>query len=300
MKPWILTAFAVTALAATSLAVMAVRPPRGAPEVVAEPLPAAAPSAVPVAAPQVSAAPPVVEPPVVEESKPAPLPGSRAMASEPRPDDAVAPAPRAAVKGTRKPRCPLSIVADWETYLRKHGRCPPTDTPLVLSFDGAPVAYLADRTHGFDLNGERSQVTDWPTAQTPWLALDRDGDGRITDGSELFGSMTALSTGERAPNGFAALRELDADGDGRITPRDPGFARLLVWSDHDGDRRSTPGELVSAAAAGLLSIDLDYVVDPRCDARGDCEVERAVFRFRDAAFVERTGAVIDVHLAAQR
>jgi hypothetical protein len=294
MKPWILTAGAVAALATSSLAVMALRRPSKAPEVVAEPLPAAAPSAVPVTAPQVSAAPPVVA-----EDKPVPLPGSRAMPSEPRADDGVPPAPRAAVKGTRKPRCPPGIVADGETYLRQHGRCPPTDTPLVLSFDGAPVAYLADRAHGFDLNGARSQVTDWPTARTPWLALDRDGDGRIADGSELFGSMTVLSTGERAANGFAALRELDADGDGRITPRDPGFARLLVWSDGDGDRRSAPGELVSAAEAGLLSIDLDYVVDPRCDARGDCEVERAVFRYRDGAGVERTGAVIDVHLAAQ-
>jgi hypothetical protein len=50
---------------------------------------------------------------------------------------------------------------------------------------------------------------------------------------------------------------------------------------------------------GIVSIDLDFVTDPRCDERGNCEVERAAFRFRDAAGVERTGAVIDVHLAAQ-
>ncbi len=174
------------------------------------------------------------------------------------------------------------------------------DTPLVLSFDGAPVEYRTDRDHAFDLNAVRSQVTDWPTAKTPWLALDRDGNGRIDDGGELFGSMTVIEGGRRAPNGFAALRELDADGDGRITPADPGFSRLLVWSDRDGDRRSTPGELAPASTYELLSIDLDYEVDPRCDARGNCEVERAGFRFRDAAGVVRTGAVVDVHFAAQR
>jgi hypothetical protein len=173
------------------------------------------------------------------------------------------------------------------------------NTPLVLSFDGAPVEYLADRARTFDLSGARSQVTDWPTARTPWLALDRDGNGAIDDGSELFGSMTVLSSGRRAANGFIALRELDADGDGRITPRDPGFSRLVVWSDRDGDRRSTPGEIAPAAAFELLSIDLDYVVDPRCDGRGNCEVERASFRYRDASGVERTGAVVDIHLAAQ-
>jgi hypothetical protein len=107
----------------------------------------------------------------------------------------------------------------------------------------------------------------------------------------------------RAPDGFAALRELDADGDGRITPADPGFSRLLVWSDRDGDRRSSADELAPASAASaceLLSIDLDYTSDPRCDARGNCEVERASFRYRDAAGVVRTGAVVDVHLRVQR
>ncbi len=179
------------------------------------------------------------------------------------------------------------------------GDCGMGGTPLVLSFDGAPVEYLVDREHGFDVDGARSLVTDWPTARTPWLALDRDGDGRIGDGSELFGSMTVLSSGQRARNGFVALRELDADGDGRITPNDPGFASLLVWSDRDGDRRSSPGELAPAGSLELLSIDLDYSVRPRCDPRGNCEMERAPFQYRDAAGVVRTGSVVDVHLAPQ-
>jgi hypothetical protein len=175
-----------------------------------------------------------------------------------------------------------------------------SSTPLVLSFDGAPVEYLADRERSFDLDGRRSQVTDWPSARTPWLALDRDGNGRIDDGGELFGSMSVLPGGGRAPNGFVALRALDADGDGRITADDPGFSRLLVWSDRDGDRRSTAGELAPASSWELISLDLDYVVDPRCDARGNCEVERASFRYRDSSGVERTGAIVDVHLASQR
>lgn len=174
------------------------------------------------------------------------------------------------------------------------------NTPLVLSFDSAPVEFVAGHDRSFDLNGARSQVTDWPTARTPWLALDRDGNGAIDDGSELFGSMTVLSSGRRAPNGFVALRELDADGDGRITPSDPGFSRLVVWSDRDGDRRSSAVEIAPASTFELLSIDLDYVIDPRCDLRGNCEVERASFRYRDAAGIERTGAVVDIHLAAQR
>jgi hypothetical protein len=174
------------------------------------------------------------------------------------------------------------------------------NTPLVLSFDGAPVEFRADAAHGFDVNGAASQVTDWPTARTPWLAIDRDGNGSIDDGAELFGSMSPLAQGGRARNGFVALRELDTNGDGRITAEDEGFAELLVWSDRDGDRRSSAGELVRAADLGLVSIDLGYVIDRRCDARFNCEVERARFRFVDAAGVVRTGDVVDVRLPAQR
>jgi hypothetical protein len=173
-------------------------------------------------------------------------------------------------------------------------------TPLVLSFDGAPVEYLTDREHAFDLSGVRSQITDWPTARTPWLVLDRDGSGAIEDGSELFGSMTVLSSGRRARQGFEALRELDANGDGRITADDPAFAELRVWSDRDGDRVSSPGELTSLAALGIVSLDLAFTIEPRCDARGNCEVERASFRYVDASGVERRGALIDVHMAAHR
>lgn len=168
-------------------------------------------------------------------------------------------------------------------------------TPLVLSFDGAPVAFAAG-TASFDLAGTMSVVTDWPTASTPWLALDRDGNGAIDDGSELFGSATVLAGGRRAPNGFAALAELDSDRDGRITAEDAAWTSLRIWSDADGDRLSGAGELTGLAARRLVSIDLAYTSERSCDARGNCEIERAGFRWADAAGVERTGAIVDVHL----
>lgn len=173
-------------------------------------------------------------------------------------------------------------------------------TPLVISFDGTPVEYLADPSHAFQLSSAGPTPTDWPTAKTPWLALDRNGNGSIDDGSELFGSMTPLGEGRRAANGFEALLALDADGDGLLTERDPAFAELALWNDRDGDRRSSPGELVPVAQAGIVSIDLRYVSDPRCDGRGNCEVERGAIVYRDAWGVTRTGSVVDVHLADRR
>jgi hypothetical protein len=172
-------------------------------------------------------------------------------------------------------------------------------TPLVLSFDSAPVTFAASSA-SFDLTGSMSVATDWPTAKTPWLALDRNGNGAIDDGAELFGSASVLNNGARAENGFIALAELDGNGDGKITDADAAFSSLLVWSDNDGDRLSSSGELAPLSTFKLVSIDLAYSNVPRCDGRGNCEIERAGFRYLDAAGAEHSGSVVDVHLQFQK
>lgn len=85
-----------------------------------------------------------------------------------------------------------------------------------------------------------------------------------------------------------------------IDARDSAFARLRLWYDANGDRVSSPGELRTLAEVGVEALELQYVEAPRCDARGNCEIERASFRFRDAGGVVRTGAIVDVHLAVLR
>ncbi|MBL9101722.1 MAG: calcium-binding protein [Myxococcales bacterium] len=168
-------------------------------------------------------------------------------------------------------------------------------TPLVLAFAGEAVQFNTRVQAAFDLTGTMSVVTDWPTSTTPWLALDRNHNGRVDDGGELFGSATLLSTGRPAGNGFVALRELDSNWDGRIDAADAQWPLLLVWSDVDSDRVSAIDELQSVTARELVAIDLRYVVDKRCDARGNCEVERALFTYRSGGR-ELSGAVVDVHL----
>lgn len=170
------------------------------------------------------------------------------------------------------------------------------NTPLVLAFEGEAVAYTAEMAGSFDLTGVgMSAATDWPTAATPWLALDRDGNGSIDSGAELFGSATMLGSGKPAANGFLALGELDDNGDGLIDRRDAAFSRLVVWRDEDASRTSSAAEL-SPASASIEAIEVGYSVAPRCDERGNCEVERAAFRYTDASGRPRSGSVIDVHL----
>lgn len=168
--------------------------------------------------------------------------------------------------------------------------------PLVLVFNGQPVLFQSAE-HGFSLTADgREARTDWPSSATPWLAMDRNGNGRIDDGSELFGSATPMGMGGTASNGFEALAELDDNADGVVDASDAGWAKLNVWRDDDGDGMSQPGELRSVAATGLLSISLDYRVEPRCDDRGNCERERATFQWQGANNEVQTGEVADVHL----
>jgi hypothetical protein len=169
-------------------------------------------------------------------------------------------------------------------------------TPLVLSFAGAPVSFSAG-AHSFALDPSAGPACfDWPTAATPWLALDRDGSGAIEDGRELFGSATPLVSGARASNGFEALAELDDNGDGRVDPRDASWLQLLAWFDEDGDGVSQPDELFPVGELGLAAISLSYGIRVRCDERGNCERERAAFWWRGADGREHEGAVIDVHV----
>jgi hypothetical protein len=188
-------------------------------------------------------------------------------------------------------------VPDWDTNHSSEAGC---NTPLVLSFDGRPAELVPARAATFDLDGVGGCITtDWPQASTPWLALDRDGNGTIDSGRELFGSGTRLRSGRRAPHGFAALAELDDDGNGRIDAADEAFARLVLWGDDDGDRRSSFAEALPLHHHRILSIELGFHIDRQCDERGNCGVERAAFHWVDAHGSVQRGEVVDLHLACQ-
>lgn len=158
------------------------------------------------------------------------------------------------------------------------------NTPLVVAFEGEAIAFRSDAC-AFAFRGQ-PVTSDWPTATTPWLALDRDGDGMITRGDELFGDGVP-----GARDGFEALAQLDANGDGIIDANDPAFTSLVLWADRDGDRRGEPDELTPLADL-VVAIPLAHARDVRCTARGDCEGERGALVRRDGA----RGAVVDVYL----
>jgi hypothetical protein len=144
------------------------------------------------------------------------------------------------------------------------------NTPLVVSFDDAPVEFTrAEATFAIGV----SERTEWVSAKTPWVALDRDGSGCIESARELFA-------------GFDALAELDSNGDGVVDARDPAFAELVLWSDRDQDKRCTPNEL-SPLSERIASLPLVHV---------DGEVKASSYEGETATLANGT-RLVDVHLA---
>ncbi|HCJ41130.1 MAG TPA: hypothetical protein DHV89_06260, partial [Ruminococcus sp.] len=91
------------------------------------------------------------------------------------------------------------------------------------------------------------------------LAVDKNGNGTIDNGSEVFGDSFVLENGETAKNGFEALSQYDENGDGVIDAKDAAYSQLRVWIDENGDGISQENELYTLTQMGVKSISLDFV-----------------------------------------
>ncbi|HTY79688.1 MAG TPA: calcium-binding protein [Candidatus Bathyarchaeia archaeon] len=170
-------------------------------------------------------------------------------------------------------------------------------SPIILDLDGNGVETVSAAEGGhFDHDGNGfAERTGWVAEGDGLLVWDRDGNGRIDIGKELFGDRTLLRDGvTRASNGFQALASWDEDADGRISAGDALWAHLQVWQDRDGDGVSTPDELVRLNDVGITSIGTAYFTATRVDAQGNDHRQLGSFSRVDGTM----GAAEDVWFSA--
>jgi len=156
------------------------------------------------------------------------------------------------------------------------------EDPIIIDLSGN--GYLLTTVAGgvrFSFSGSPVQMS-WTAAgwEGGFPALDRNGNGLIDSGAELFGNVTPQpvpATGK--PNGFLALAVYDqpangGNGDRWITEADAVYSKLLIWVDKNHNGISEPGELLSLKQVGVTGISLSYALSKWTDAFGN------VFRYR--------------------
>ena len=163
-------------------------------------------------------------------------------------------------------------------------------TPVVVDVLGNGIE-LTDTVGGvqFDFDGDgMSERVSWTAigSDDAWLVLDRNDNGRIDSGAELFGNWTAQPESP-APNGFLALALFDGqtvggNANGWFDTGDRYFDRVRLWRDSNHDGVSQPDELFTLRSVGLKSISLKYIESRRKDEWGNS------FRYR-ARVVDEKG-----------
>jgi len=133
--------------------------------------------------------------------------------------------------------------------------------PLVVDLGDSGIELVTkDNSEVYfdlDVNGFKEKVS-WIGKNDGFLALDRNENGVIDDGTELFGDRVELSDGSVASSGFEALSDMDSNNDGVIDANDTDFSKLLIWKDENQNGISEENELTTLKENNIESISLKF------------------------------------------
>jgi hypothetical protein len=170
--------------------------------------------------------------------------------------------------------------------------------PLVLDLNGNGIETAGINTAApilFDNNGDGVKTaTGWVSANDGMLVWDRNGNGVIDSGRELFGDATMKSDGTLASDGFNALADLDANHDGIVNALDADFANLRVWRDLNQDGVSDAGEVFTLDSFQIAGINVGNTAANTALGNGNTLNETGSFVRTDGT----TGMAGNINLAS--
>jgi hypothetical protein len=163
------------------------------------------------------------------------------------------------------------------------GQC----SPIIINFETGNYRLTgANAPVMFDINAiGRPAKIGWTAAgaDESFLWLDRNHNGIVDDGSELFGTATPLANGLRAPNGFEALKELDSNHDHVIDSRDAIWPQLKLWRDSNHNGIAEPSEISSIVGSRVTAIAVPYAWTGLRDSYGN------MFKYGSLVWVHTSG-----------
>ncbi|SFJ49047.1 hypothetical protein SAMN05216429_10353 [Marinobacter persicus] len=181
--------------------------------------------------------------------------------------------------------------------------------PLTLDLDGDGLETTGiDPTNPilFDHDGDgTANATGWVKPDDGYLVLDRNENGLIDNGTELFGDSTPLldENGEivgQAADGFAALAAEDTNGDGIVDANDANWDKLRVWQDLNSDGKTDEGELKTLEELGIAGFHVEKEENSQILSNGNAIADLGSYIKTDGsegALGEVTGNMADIDLA---
>ena len=165
-----------------------------------------------------------------------------------------------------------------------------TQSPIVIDMNGDGVKTVAKGGHVyFDHDGNGfAENTGWVDSNDALLVLDRNQNGLIDNGGELFGSNTMLASGEKAKNGFEALAEYDENQDGIINKNDSIWSKLQLWQDKNQNGLVDDDELTFLSDSQITSINVSYQNKNKTDEHGNVHRESGQVTWADGHQTDAT------------
>ncbi|WP_280806667.1 calcium-binding protein, partial [Pseudomonas batumici] len=201
----------------------------------------------------------------------------------------------------------LGVDPNTNAFFQRAVQFVPRRDPLALDLNGNGIETLpANGQVLFDADGSGTKTgTGWIAPTDGFLVIDKNGNGQIDNGTELFGDAYVKSDGTKALNGFDALADLDSNHDGKIDSSDAQWSQLRIWKDTNSNGITDPGELISLDAitgpngvVGIKSINLSNQAVSLNLGNGNIETAKGSFTWNDNTTADVLSAAANLNLAS--